>query len=421
MATVSNNFTGVGVGPGIYVRAGEQLTTDLSGTFSATMVLERTFDGGASYEELASATAPASATVINRESKAAVYRFRCVVFTSGTAETTMTDVEETFQSFENAEGEAVLTFEEDGVTAPLKLRATGDTALAGALDVDGATTLDAVTVAETLDVTGALGADGGLNMAKGGDVASASTIDLDAVAGYWCDITGTTDIDTVTLAEGRVRWVRFADALTLTAGASFVMPGSPSAPDIQTAAGDWALMVGDAAGVVRVAAYTKKNGAPLTFSKSGIKKIYNQQAKEGATAGWNVDVAEDRALLGHVPNSKTACTLIIPLPGLNVGDTIVSFFLNGRIESAGSTVTVDAELFKHTAGAGAIADASLGAITQVSETGDFLLSAASAGKILAAPEGMGDAETFYVVVTVTTGADGEVELISAGINLTQAP
>lgn len=96
---------------------------------------------------------------------------------------------------------------------------------------------------------------------KGGDVASSGTIDLDAATGSLVDVTGTTTITAITLAEGRERIVRFTGALTLTNGASLVLPGGQS---IATAAGDYAIFRGYAAGVVRCVDYIRKDGHPLT-------------------------------------------------------------------------------------------------------------------------------------------------------------
>jgi hypothetical protein len=92
------------------------------------------------------------------------------------------------------------------------------------------------------------------------DVASASTIDLDAATGDLADVTGTTTITAVTLAEGLTRTVRFTGALTLTHGASLVLPG---AANITTAAGDFAVLRGYAAGVVRCSGYLRANGTPV--------------------------------------------------------------------------------------------------------------------------------------------------------------
>ncbi len=86
----------------------------------------------------------------------------------------------------------------------------------------------------------------------GADIASAGTINLDTATGDLVDVTGTTAITAVTLAEGRERTVRFTGALTLTNGASLVLPGGAN---ITTSAGDMAVFRGYAGGVVRCVSY----------------------------------------------------------------------------------------------------------------------------------------------------------------------
>lgn len=83
---------------------------------------------------------------------------------------------------------------------------------------------------------------------KGADIASAATLNLDTATGNLVDVTGTTTITAITLSEGRERTVRFTGALTLTNGASLLLPGGVN---ITTVAGDFAIFRGYAAGVVR--------------------------------------------------------------------------------------------------------------------------------------------------------------------------
>ena len=92
------------------------------------------------------------------------------------------------------------------------------------------------------------------------DVASASTVNLDNATGDIVNITGTTAITAITLSAGIKRFVRFAGILTLTNGASLVLP---SGANIITAVGDTAIFIGYASGVVRCVSYTKANGTAL--------------------------------------------------------------------------------------------------------------------------------------------------------------
>lgn len=104
---------------------------------------------------------------------------------------------------------------------------------------------------------------GALNEAHGADIASATSINLNVATGNLIDVTGTTAISTIVLADGAERAVRFTGALTLTHGANLVLPGSAN---ITTAAGDFAILRGYAGGVVRCAVYTRSNGKAVAES-----------------------------------------------------------------------------------------------------------------------------------------------------------
>jgi hypothetical protein len=98
----------------------------------------------------------------------------------------------------------------------------------------------------------------------GADIASAGTVNLETATGNLVDVTGTTTITAITLSEGHERTVRFTGALTLTNGASLVLPGGAS---ITTAAGDYAVFRGYSAGVVRCVDYVRAATKPIAGSK----------------------------------------------------------------------------------------------------------------------------------------------------------
>jgi hypothetical protein len=94
-----------------------------------------------------------------------------------------------------------------------------------------------------------------VNTAQGADIASATgagTLNLTTATGNLVDVTGTTTITAITLGQGMQRVVRFTGALTLTNGASLVLPGGA---DILTVAGDYAIFAGYASSVVRIVGY----------------------------------------------------------------------------------------------------------------------------------------------------------------------
>ncbi len=159
--------------------------------------------------------------------------------------------------------------------------------------------------------------DGRIDTSQGTDIASAATVNLETATGNVVDVTGTTTITAVTLSQGHWRLVRFTGALTLTNGASLVLPG---AADITTAAGDFALFVGYASSVVRCALYVRA-AAPLAAdyatSVSGTNTI---TASLGGLAAYATGMS-----VRFIPaNSNTGATTI----NLNsIGAK--SIFLNG--------------------------------------------------------------------------------------------
>lgn len=95
------------------------------------------------------------------------------------------------------------------------------------------------------------------------DIVSASTLNLDSATGEIVNITGTTTITALTLTAGIKRFVRFTGILTLTNGASLVLP---SGANITTASGDTAVFIGYASGIVRCVSYTKADGTAINQS-----------------------------------------------------------------------------------------------------------------------------------------------------------
>lgn len=96
-------------------------------------------------------------------------------------------------------------------------------------------------------------ASGGFAGNKGADIASAGTLVV-GTDGDFFDITGTTTITGMTVGAGRHFFLQFDAALTLTHGASLLLPGSAN---ITTAAGDVGLFYATAADTVTCLAYAK--------------------------------------------------------------------------------------------------------------------------------------------------------------------
>lgn len=153
-----------------------------------------------------------------------------------------------------------------------------------------------------------------------------------------------------------------------------------------------------------------------TAVRTSKTRFQATSAKVGATSGWVIGAATNVGRMATCPASQTASTLVVPVAGLKVGDTITGFGVLGQIESAGGTVTVDAELRKLTAAAADLTDASVGSVTQVSVTADSILSASKASL----SDTVGADESFYVLITATTGSSTDIDLQGISTTVTEA-
>ena len=147
-----------------------------------------------------------------------------------------------------------------------------------------------------------------------------------------------------------------------------------------------------------------------------VHRIPAAVGKVGATAGF-VTGGADNAMV-TCPASQTASTFVVPVTGLRAGFTITGFGLEGQIESAGGTATVDAVLKKITVAAAGSTHATVGTMTQVSATADTALSSTNASKS-GLTEVVAAGETFYVLVTVTTAAATDIELNSITVTVNE--
>lgn len=117
-ATVTKDFTETGAGTNLYVKDGDSITYAVSGTFEGTVVLQKSPDGGLTWETVSSATEAASGTVVAETSNLGglSFRFLCTDFTSGTIETSISDVTMSpIQEFKNLNGKTVAYTTETGM------------------------------------------------------------------------------------------------------------------------------------------------------------------------------------------------------------------------------------------------------------------------------------------------------------------
>lgn len=207
-------------------------------------------------------------------------------------------------------------------------------------------------------MTGALAMSGAaINEAHGADIASSGSINLTTATGNLLDVTGTTTITAITLAEGYERTVRFTGALTLTNGASLMLPG---AANITTAAGDFAIFRGYAAGVVRCVSYARASGAPVVDASklrqyaSSLVSTYDTTATTVPFDNTIPQSGEGKEItsLAFTPQSA-ASTLKITLVGFvtanAVGAASIALFKDAGADAlaAGSVYVTDSNYVEH--------------------------------------------------------------------------
>lgn len=162
-------------------------------------------------------------------------------------------------------------------------------------------------------------------------------------------------------------------------------------------------------------------GSSASLVRTAQKRTQVVGAKVGATSGWVVDAADNKNSLARLPASQSGSTLVVPLTGLKVGDTITSYHLVGQIESAGGTVTVDCALRKQTAAAADLTDAlcTNGDMVQLSVTADTIMSLTNTSDTPTA-EVVGVDETFYLLITATTAGSTDIDLQAVAITVTES-
>lgn len=141
------------------------------------------------------------------------------------------------------------------------------------------------------------------------------------------------------------------------------------------------------------------------------KTILCNNGHSGAT-GTNTFSKDDGTCF--IDQNQSSTTIVYPISGLHVGDVISNFRVLGAIGAkSGGATTVDADLRKVTKGSGSVTDASVGAITQVSEEADAALDEEKSDL----DEIVADDYQYYVLVTVTTADNTENDVSLTGIEV----
>ena len=160
---------------------------------------------------------------------------------------------------------------------------------------------------------------------------------------------------------------------------------------------------------------------PLRVKRSMRRLIVNDRAKVGATAGWTVGAATNVSRMATCAAGSTAATLVVPIHGLFWGDRITGYHLMGQIESAGNGVTIDAALRRVLAAAADVADAAVtgSSMTQLSVTADTQVGRSNAYKELTTPEVVPEMGVLYLLITATTGASCDIDLLGVAFEVQQ--
>lgn len=149
-------------------------------------------------------------------------------------------------------------------------------------------------------------------------------------------------------------------------------------------------------------------GTPLNPRTTTIPICGN--AKVGATAGWVITGGTNIAH-ATLPASQTSSTLVIPIPGLDIGDTLTAVAINGQVESAGGNVTLTMDVRKLTTAAADNTDASLSTDNVGTLTADTIISASNLG-VTGLTETIAANESVYVLLVGTTAASTDIDLTS---------
>ena len=154
-----------------------------------------------------------------------------------------------------------------------------------------------------------------------------------------------------------------------------------------------------------------------THTRTGqIYHIAASRGRPGATASVGyVATGTDKPIL-TLAASATADTWVIPITWIHEGDIITKMGIHGQIESAGNGATIDYELRKMTAVASGSTDASVQTGTQISKTADYLVDDSTD---LATPYTIICGDCLYMLVTCTTAAATDIELLSICVELTE--
>ena len=288
----------------------------------------------------------------------------------------------------------------DGVTA-------GTAAASKAVVLDGSKGISTITSATITTLTSTTG-----------NVTTVNATNVDAGAS---GTVGTVDIFPTTAAKGKIQITAAdsaGDTTTTITNASQSGARTYTIPDAGESASfvmtEGTQTINDAktfGGAVTFSSTVTRAGRKVSIPVCG-------NAKVGATAGWVITAGTDK-YSATLPASQTSSTLVIPITGIHVGDTVTAVDVVGQVESAGNTVTMTMDVRKLTAAAADLTDASLATDNLgAGVTADTILSSANLG-VTGLTEVLAADESLYVLITATTAASTDIDLMSIVVTYTE--
>jgi uncharacterized cupin superfamily protein len=114
-------------------------------------------------------------------------------------------------------------------------------------------------------------------------VASAGTVNLNNVDGDFVTVTGTTQINSITLATNRTRILHFESSLVLAASINYLPGGGNTDTGLITTRPGDIMIIRSVAGAIRVIGYFRKDGHPLIAQERTIASASTVELDQNST------------------------------------------------------------------------------------------------------------------------------------------
>ncbi len=178
---------------------------------------------------------------------------------------------------------------------------------------------------------------------EGAALASANSIDLDAMTGNWAHVTGTTGISTLTLANGSRRMLIFDDVVALTHSASLLLGGV----SFSTHAGMVLVFAGEGSGVARLVGGMTASGKSLVEAVALVVGVGDETTaittgtnKRRFRAPFAFTITSARASLSTAQASGTAVTIDINNAGNSIFSTVITIDNSELTSTSAATPSV---------------------------------------------------------------------------------